>query len=446
MARNAWQGLARFIANERGIFVGALILGGVALEFGVPMDFVLFGLTLAGVALFHRHVLWVALIGLAVITLYKIGFTGFKTGAGIPGLGRHLLHEWVILTNLLGLLLGFALLSNHFEESKIPAVLPHFLPDGWKGAFVLLVMIFVLSGFLDNIAAAIIGGTIAATVFRRKVHIGYLAAIVAASNAGGSGSVVGDTTTTMMWIDGISPLDVLHAYVAAGVALVVCGIPAALQQHAFSPIVKHSSKRMSIDWGRVGIVATILLAAIAVNVLTNVQYPEYADRFPFLGAAVWVAILATAAWRRPDWSVLPATLKGSIFLLSLVLAASMMPVERLPIASWPTALGLGFVSAVFDNIPLTKLALEQGGYDWGVLAYAVGFGGSMIWFGSSAGVAITNLFPDARSVGAWLRGGWHVALAYVVGFAAVMLVMGWHPHAPHKGVATGPAVTTRPQE
>ena len=51
------------------------------------------------------------------------------------------------------------------------------------------------------------------------MHIGYLAAIVAASNAGGSGSVVGDTTTTMMWIDGVSPLDVLDAYVAAVVAL-----------------------------------------------------------------------------------------------------------------------------------------------------------------------------------------------------------------------------------
>ena len=56
-------------------------------------------------------------------------------------------------------------------------------------------------------------------MFRGKVHIGYLAAIVAASNAGGSGSVVGDTTTTMMWIDGVSPLQVLEAYVAAGVAL-----------------------------------------------------------------------------------------------------------------------------------------------------------------------------------------------------------------------------------
>ena len=56
---------------------------------------------------------------------------------------------------------------------------------------VLLVIVFVLSSFLDNIAAALIGGTVAATVFRHKVHIGYIAALVAASNAGGSGSVLG---------------------------------------------------------------------------------------------------------------------------------------------------------------------------------------------------------------------------------------------------------------
>ena len=81
-----------------------------------------------------------------------------------------------------------------------------------------------------------------------------------------------------------------------------------------------------------------------------------------------------------------------------------MPVEKLPAASWQTALGLGFVSSVFDNIPLTALALKQGGYDWGVLAYAVGFGGSMVWFGSSAGVAISTLYPEARSVGAGCTG------------------------------------------
>jgi Na+/H+ antiporter NhaD/arsenite permease-like protein len=432
MVPHALRVFARVFAHERGLFAGAAAIAAALGTMGVPIDFVLFGLTLAGVALFHHHTLQVALTGLAIITLYKLGFTGFKEGAGVAGLAAHVAHEWVILANLLGLLLGFALLSNHFEKSRIPAVLPHFLPDDWKGGFALLAMIFVLSSFLDNIAAAIIGGTIAATVFRHKVHLGYLAAIVAASNAGGAGSVVGDTTTTMMWIDGVSPLDVLDAYIAAGVALVIFGIPASIQQHRHSPIVKDAKLDHRVDWARVAIVAIILVSAIATNVTINLRFPEHADAFPFIGAAVWVALLLCALWRKPDWHLLPEALKGSLFLLSLILCASMMPVEKLPEASWHTALGLGFVSSVFDNIPLTALALKQGGYDWGFLAYAVGFGGSMIWFGSSAGVALSNLFPQAKSVGGWLRHGWYIAVAYVVGFFVLLLVLDWHPNAPHK--------------
>ena len=87
---------------------------------------------------------------------------------------------------------------------------------------------------------------------------------------------------------------------------------------------------------------------------------------------------------------------------------------------------------MFDNIPLTALALKQGGYDWGFLAYAVGFGGSMIWFGSSAGVALANMYPEAKSAGRWLVGGWHVTVAYVVGFFVMLAVLGWHPDPPHK--------------
>jgi hypothetical protein len=165
------------------------------------------------------------------------------------------------------------------------------------------------------------------------------------------------------------------------------------------------------------------------NVALNLLYQDLAGQFPLIGAGVWFAILVSIPLRRPDWEVLPETFKGTIFLLALVTAASMMPVETLPDASWQVALGLGFISAVFDNIPLTALALKQGGYDWGFLAYAVGFGGSMIWFGSSAGVALSNQFPEAKSVGAWLRHGWHVAIAYVVGFFVLLAVLGWHPDA-----------------
>jgi Na+/H+ antiporter NhaD/arsenite permease-like protein len=410
----------------------------------VPVEFILFAAVLLGVALFHHHTLRIALTGAIVIALYKILFSPFKTGAGVAGFGVHLLHEWVILINLLLLLLGFALLAKHFEDTEIPAVLPRWLPDDWKGCFVLLALVFVLSSFLDNIAAAMIGGAIAHTVFKGKVHIGYLAAIVAASNAGGAGSVIGDTTTTMMWIAGISPLEVLEAFIAAAVALMVFGIPASLQQQRFAPIQKYEASHPPVDWVRVGVVGFILVAAVMVNVTVNLRFNAVSDLFPFLGAAVWVALLLTARLRKPEWSLLPGAFKGSVFLLSLVLSASMMPVEHLPAASWQTAFGLGFLSSVFDNIPLTALAIKQGGYDWGFLAYAVGFGGSMIWFGSSAGVALSNMYPQAKSVGLWLRHGWHVALAYVVGFFVMLAIIGFHPGSVPRGSAAAPPAASAP--
>lgn len=398
----------------------------IPLIFGTRPEFLLFGLTLLGVALFHRYTLSVAIVGLAFILAFKFIF--------IPefNLSEHLfgqvsfvnqifdkdmrVGEWSTLLNLLGLLIGFSILSRHFEESRVPEYVPNLLPNDWKGPLVLLIAIFVLSSFLDNIAAALIGGSIALIVFNHKVHIGYVAAIVAASNAGGSGSVIGDTTTTLMWIEGVHPFSVFHGYIAAFTALAFFSIFASIQQDKYQRIQKDAKSDVVIDWTRLGIVVFILLSTILTNVFFN---------FPALG--VWIAILIGAFIRKPDWIEAKNSIGGSIFLISLVTCASLMPVNELPAASWQTAFTLGFVSSVFDNIPLTKLALEQNGYDWGMLAYAVGFGGSMIWFGSSAGVAISSKFHEAKSVFKWIKSGWHIIVAYILGFFVLMFFMGWNP-------------------
>jgi hypothetical protein len=55
----------------------------------------------------------------------------------------------------------------------------------------------------------------------------------------------------------------------------------------------------------------------------------------------------------------------------------------------------------------------------------------MIWFGSSAGVALSNMYPEAKSVGRWVTQGWPVAAAYVLGFFVMLAVVGWHPDPPH---------------
>ena len=242
---------------------------------------------------------------MAAIVFHKIAFTGFKTGPGFAGFFAHLGHEWVILTNLLCLLMGFALLARHFEKSRVPVLLPRYLPHDWKGGFLLLAMVWILSSFLDNIAGALIGGAMAHQLFRGKVHIGYLAAIVAAANAGGAWSVVGDTTTTMMWIAGISPVVVFEAIIASSVALFIFGIPAAIQQQKYSPILERTQQQTHLDVIRIAIVGLILFLAIATNVTINIWFAHLADHFPFIGAAVWLAILLSAGIRRPDWEVLP---------------------------------------------------------------------------------------------------------------------------------------------
>lgn len=375
----------------------------------IPVEFILFAATLLGVAIWHEHNVEISVGGLASIMAYKLWGQHF---ALIP----HFAHEASLILNLFGLLLGFAILARHFEDSSLPDLMPRFLPDDWKGGWLLLIMIAVMSSFLDNIAAAILGGVVARRVFADRVSVGYLAAIVAASNAGGAGSVVGDTTTTMMWIAGVPALHVTKAFIASAIAMMIVGIFASRAQQRHQPIRKDPQNDKTIILSRLLIVALIIVGAAISNLLLN---------FPAAGA--WMAILLGALLHPIPWREARNAMSGAVFLICLVLSASLMPVAALPEPNWHTTLGLGFVSAVFDNIPLTALALKQGGYDWGLLAFAVGYGGSMIWFGSSAGVAIANSYPEARNTGLWLKQGWYVPVGYVLGYFGLLLLLGWHP-------------------
>ncbi|HEX6603571.1 MAG TPA: hypothetical protein VF027_01650 [Sphingomicrobium sp.] len=396
--------------------------------FGIPFEFILFGLLLLGVALFHRRALEIAVGGLLAILLFEAFVTAFPTGRGAGALLEHLRHEWVTLSNLFLLLIGFELLSNQFERSNVSDHLPGVLPDGYAGSVALLGAIFVLAAFLDNIAAAVLGGVMARHLYKGRVTVAFVAALVAAANAGGAGSVIGDTTTTIMWLKGVSALTVMPAYLAAVPAFIVVALFGARAQHRHQPILDNDEPGHPLEWRRIWIVAFILVAAVTANVLaTSLSGGE--ETAPWLAIALWAAILVTSFVARPDWSVMRPAAKGAVFLVALVAAASLMPLKGLPDPSWRTALGLGLLSSVFDNIPLTALALRQGGYDWALLSFAVGFGGSTVWFGSSAGVAITNLYPEGRSVVRWLKESWFVPLAYVVGFFFMLLVLGWNPTA-----------------
>ena len=84
---------------------------------GIPIEYILFALTLSGIALFHNQTFYVALAGLTSIFLYKIVFTGFKTGIGMAGLVAHFADEWVVLVNLFALLMGFVILARPSKKA-----------------------------------------------------------------------------------------------------------------------------------------------------------------------------------------------------------------------------------------------------------------------------------------------------------------------------------------
>ena len=141
----------------------------------VPLEFILFGCVLAGVALFHHYTLRIAMGGAIFIALYKIvRCRPSRPAPGSRASRLHLGHEWVILANLLLLLLGFALLADLFEKSEVPRRASRgFLPDDWTRR-----LRAAAAGLRAQRASSttsrrrMIGGAMRHTVFKGKVHIG----------------------------------------------------------------------------------------------------------------------------------------------------------------------------------------------------------------------------------------------------------------------------------
>ena len=198
-------------------------------------------------------------------------------------------------------------------------------------------------------------------------------------------------------------------------------------------MIRHAHEaRATIDWVRVGIVALDPRSPRSRPTSSlNLRFHASCRLvFPLIGVGrlgrhLWPRFrLATARLGR----VLPETFKGTIFLLALVTRASMMPVETCPPRRGRSRSASASSPSVFDNIPLTALALKQGGYDWGFLALRrrVRRLDDLVRIVGRRR-AVEPVSRRRGRVGAWLRHGWHVAVAYVVGFFVMLAVVGWRP-------------------
>lgn len=395
------------ILIENGAQIIQLLMQAIR-PFGISFEFIIFGAIILGIAVFSSKRVQIVVWGVLILIVYKI-----LVHSSFGNLNCEL---YVQLINLFGLITGFTVMAKHFENSGFSKRIPHYLPHGWLGPFVLLMSIGFISTFLDNILAALIGAEIAKKIFNEKVHIGYVAAIVAAANAGGAFSVIGDTTTTMMWLAGVPWDHIIRAFIASAVAILFCGYFAARKQQHLQKIVSlESNVKPKIIYAHLYRVTLIIIGALVANRALD---------FPAIG--VWIVIIIDSFFFKYNWKNVNQSVKVSFFLLLLVFSASMVPVGELPSATVQSTFVLGLISSVFDNIPLTQLTIKQGGYDYAFVAYAVGFGGSMIWFGSSAGVAITTEFPNAANFVSWVRRSWFIPIGYILGFLSLCLLYSYH--------------------
>ena len=121
---------------------------------GIPADFILFAVVPVTIALTHHRAMRVVVVGLAVIALWKLVFSPSPASQSLRVISP---ANGCSSPTCLPCWSASRCSARHFDKSRIPLILPRVMPDDWKGGLVLLAMVFVLSSFLDNIVAAMIG-------------------------------------------------------------------------------------------------------------------------------------------------------------------------------------------------------------------------------------------------------------------------------------------------
>lgn len=448
------------------------------LEGNVPArQFQVFIAALLALVAFHHHKLPAIALGCGVMAALFIADHGWRQLVDhFFGHDAHAEERRHIIGNLAVLLPGFAMIAYYFEHSGACA----WIERRVQSDVGILWMVYGLSIGLDNIAAAMIGGSLVMARYRSVIThcrtrrrnlprwlFMLLIGVIAASNLGGAASFVGDTTTVMIYLSGVGALELAKGFTSSALAQRLLGW-LMVQGHKEMPEDydhTHAGRQEYVDWRWQdvidGLIAALLLVCLPWRwgrlcglVLDGRRlYPLFG--IPGLvvgnilvdepGIGLWIGLLAGITLAKVadlclgtggtpfSWKELWHAVPNTAFLLLLVTAAKLLPLDELKpvlllLGKEGIAILLGLLSPVFDNIPLTSLALDIGGFDWALLALAVGYGGSMLWFGSSAGVALARQFPELENTRHWFAKPFMILFAvYWIMIAAHLLVWRWIP-------------------
>lgn len=334
---------------------------------------------------------------------------------------------------------GFSLVTNRIRTRRKSTLL-----------WIVGLMTFFMSAVLDNLTTTIVMvSLLRKLVAEREDRLRFVGLVVIAANAGGAWTVIGDVTTTMLWIKHkIGTVEVMQdLFLGSLVCLLVPMVGMSMVMRGDLPVLSHKEKEFEKNirpWQQWLFLVLGLLGLVSVPVFkATTHLPPYMGMMLSLGILWVVSEMVShsmdeatrsstgvlAALRRVDMSSI-------LFFLGILLAVGSLGAMGLlrNAAEWldkvlpnrdVVAIVIGLVSAVVDNVPLVAGGIEM--YDlainddfWMLLAYCAGTGGSCLIIGSAAGVAAMGLehidfLWYLRRIAPWALAG------YVAGVVVILL-------------------------
>ncbi len=294
---------------------------------------------------------------------------------------------------------------------------------------------FFISPVADNLTTALILSTVLYTIDKEKINFLVPGAIniVVAANAGGAWSPFGDITTLMAWTAGKGEfVDFLYLFPTSVIGWGVTAFLLSLYVPKGEPHFDATTeKKPELKDGGMGVVylggLTIVIAVLGHQFF----------HFPAMwGMMFGLALLKLHSVRlqktgRQHFDIYVNMQKVEndtlLFFFGILSAVGALHflgfleyIHHLYdlVGATTANIGVGFISAIIDNVPVMSAILKSSpnmGIDqWMLVTLTAGIGGSLISFGSAAGVGVMGRLRGIYTFGSHLKLAWTVLAGYIV--------------------------------
>jgi len=304
------------------------------------------------------------------------------------------------------------------------------------------ILAFFISPVADNLTTALILSTVLITIDKEKQNFLVPGAIniVVAANAGGAWSPFGDITTLMVWIDGKGAFsEFLYLFPTAVTGWLITAFLLSNFVPKGKPHFDISESKVTMKRGGKEIIAlfvlTIILAVLSHQVLNLPAMWGMMFGLALLKLYIYKENLKRDKKNKLNPFAWIAKIEIDTLLFFFGILAAVGGLHFLGYLEYFTKLYdtlgattvniiVGFISAVIDNVPVMSAVLKSNPNmgdaqtaQWMLVTLTAGIGGSLISFGSAAGVGVMGKLKGIYTFASHMKYAWTVFIGYIVSIA-----------------------------